>query len=115
MNCKPGDLAVVVRLFPDDEPSILGRVLRVTHLRERGDCLGYGGSAWEYEGPRLVHKLMGPYLRIADECLRPLRDPGPDARDETISWKPVPKEDNLSKEDAELLIEALRQWAKEQA
>jgi hypothetical protein len=93
MNCKPGDLAVIVKLFQDDEPSFLGKLLRVTRLRSKGSDLGYEGQAWEYEGPRLVHKRMGAYLAIADECLRPIRDPGEDARDETLNWLPVPQKE----------------------
>lgn len=34
--------------------------------------------------------LAGSVLPFPDDILRPIRDPGDDARDETLSWKPLP-------------------------
>lgn len=106
MNCKPGELAIVAGT--DTRRHLLGLIVKV----ERSEMF-MGIPHWRTDPPYWDTDYVEVWF--ADEDLRPIRDPGTDARDETLSWKPVPKEDNLSKEDAELLIEALRQWAKEQA
>lgn len=123
MNCKPGDLAVLVRVNEETKDN-LGRLFEVlrherpsTYIRAFGIsrpvprwwCRAIGGKVRNWSGAYFEE------LAIPDFALLPIRDPGEDARDETLSWKPVPKEDNLSTEDAEVLIEALRQWAKETA
>lgn len=81
MNCKPGDLAVIVRSLTGNDWAI-GRVIRVTTLS------GESG-VWHLEVP-LFGPRGRPYILIEDYCLKPLRDPGDDARDETLSWLPVP-------------------------
>lgn len=82
MNCKPGDLAALVGGGPADR-HLIGRIVRVTCLS------GRGAPCWEYEGKRLTTKY-GVVTALADAALRPIRDPGEDARDETLSWKTVP-------------------------
>jgi hypothetical protein len=81
MRCKPQDLAVVVEGFPVEN---IGRVIRVTQ-----SFTMLGEVLWRYEG-----QLEGPNgsqaRAVADDCLRPLRDPGDSARDESLEWKPVP-------------------------
>jgi hypothetical protein len=94
MNCKPGDLAVIVRC--DEFPENIGRFLTVTEAGEIQDgewvwaCISnsplYGqlrhwGCVFTYSA-----EVWAP-----DSWLRPIRDPGDDARDETLSWKAVPK------------------------
>ena len=37
---------------------------------------------------------MHPYAK--DSQLRPIRDPGDDARDETLEWLPVPSRDEVT-------------------
>jgi hypothetical protein len=84
MNCKPGDLAIVVRC--PDEAYEIGKI--VTCLR-REDFLGV--PAWRIDPPlRTVTKgdWMVEGSWIEDACLRPIRDnPG---KDETLDWCPVP-------------------------
>ncbi len=69
LNCRPGDLAVIVKSRAGNE----GKV--VTCLR-----LIPGGPEWIEPGPRWeidrdVDSVMGYLVRsIADVCLRPLRD-----------------------------------------
>jgi hypothetical protein len=84
MNCKPGDLAVVV--LCRDDASLIGRI--VTCLR-REDFQGV--PAWRIE-PALTTVRKGAWLVegswFEDRCLRPIRDnPG---KDETLDWCPVP-------------------------
>lgn len=83
MNCKPGDLAVVVY---DPDGRYEGCFLKV--LGDSG--LRYDGSVyWELEP--LSPALQAARLdNVCDDYLRPIRDPGDDARDETLEWLPVP-------------------------
>jgi len=83
MNCKPGDLAVVVRgqnagvLVDVVEPHALFR--GAWRVRVHSYAIGDFGP---------VEK--GEFTGCMDSKLRPIRDPGEDARDETLSWLPVP-------------------------
>ena len=86
MNCKPGQMAMVVRGEPKEN---LGRVVRVLERVGNPSELIHGCVLWFYEGDL----SMGDGTRaeaVADDCLRPLKDPGDDARDETLSWLDVP-------------------------
>jgi len=71
LNCKPGDMAIVVRGQPDINH---GRVVRVVSLRP--PCLVSelcGTRFWLYEGS-LVGQDGAWAPAVADNCLRPLRD-----------------------------------------
>lgn len=92
MNCKPGDLAVIVPPYQDKE--MLGLVVTVVRRvppaariqAKNGDVsMGGAGIGWRCEG----HAPSLP-CGIADECLRPLRNPGDDAVDESLLWLPSP-------------------------
>jgi hypothetical protein len=86
MNCRPGDLAVIVRPvgrlhFVTDH--LLGKIVRVTKLfGPESDPDPY----WLYEGEPLPLPHGHIAIAIADKALRPLRDPGEDAKDETLTW-----------------------------
>lgn len=83
LNCKPGDLAVFVR----SKHGNLGRVVRCLRLVKRSDYVL--GDVWETDTP--CFNSWGYWECFAmDAYLRPLRDPGEDARDETLTWLPVP-------------------------
>jgi hypothetical protein len=72
MNCKPGDLAIVVKAEAD--LNWLGRVVEVVRPNF--------ADSW------ITDPLPVGFTCIADEALRPIRDqPG---ADETLSWIPVP-------------------------
>ncbi len=78
MNCKPGDLAVIIRAEPGD--GWLGRIVTVLHL---------------YEGPSLspawVCDQVPPGFRaIKDSALRPIRDN--DGEDEMLRIAGKPRE-----------------------
>jgi hypothetical protein len=83
MNCKPGDLAVVIKATDEHEHGWIGKVVRVVRLI--GSGLDGSSQCWEYEGTRLIHPLYGSCIGIADIALRPIRDPGPDAVDEMVA------------------------------
>lgn len=99
MNCRPGDLAMLVGL--SDSTGLirqamrqcLGRVVRVTHLRppRSSDCSAE--LVWHFELP-LVVELSGYTIQFdgaGDAVLRPLRDT--DGEDEVLRLaKPRPAE-----------------------
>ena len=82
MNCKPGDLAVYVGY----QPQFWGHIKTVVRF------VGYhpwdGKPGWWVEPPFVGGH--GHQNIVYDESLRPIRDPGDDARDETLEWLPVP-------------------------
>ena len=82
LNCRPGDLAVVVSVPPYAMTRALGSVVRCLELVDGG--LG-GLPMWHVDPPAANH-----YWGIGDRWLRPIRDPGEDARDETLDWLPLP-------------------------
>ena len=88
MNCKPGDLAQVCRVTAKETEWMLGCVVRCASLDVRN-----GRPGWMLEHP-LEEPDPGIWAWhwVADDCLRPIRDPGDDAQDETLQWLPVPSE-----------------------
>lgn len=108
MNCKPGDLA---RVIANSKRCIgLTRDVLVTvhalppPINRHGDirlpdgCTSQAeASDWliEFPSPVVIQRLSGNFrqtrwVTCADKYLRPIRDPGDDARDETLEWLPVP-------------------------
>lgn len=94
MRCRPNDLAQIVAPYLD-KPRI-GLTVHVIRLGRRHETIwsrngehctneGFGGPGWLCD----AHADGFPCF-IGDEFLRPIRDPGPDAVDETLAWKPVP-------------------------
>jgi hypothetical protein len=104
MNCKPGDLAVIIR---DRITENIGLLVEVqddldSHWQDdpcphwlvvsRGKPLlsrlyDDGAPIGEFE------YAMDAYVPDAD--LRPIRDPGDDAQDETLDWLPVPSKETV--------------------
>ena len=93
MNCKEGDLAVIVRSDFGHGGKIVRCLKPHISLVWRSGRRGIASSpqevfCWQIDTPLLkkgkMHNIMN------DECLRPIRDqPG---ADETLSWKDVPQE-----------------------
>lgn len=94
MNCKRGDLALIVGGFPQN----IGAVVRVIELDGAPiDCrvwweveaLSRLAFAW-YDDPCKVAGYVQPGERThaADSDLRPIRNQ--DGEDETLTWKSVP-------------------------
>jgi hypothetical protein len=85
MNCKPGDLAVFVRSYIGNEGKIV-RILRLADVHERRD---YDPSEIIWATDRPVLDTFGGWGCTAiDSYLRPIRDPGDDAVDESKAWLP---------------------------
>ena len=99
MNCRKGDLAVVVRSSVGNA----GRFVKV--LAPLGVEPKYDGRIWSLGNSKgafhwLVRTAGSPLnsirgdryieMPMPDDCLRPLRDPGDDAADQTLEWLPSP-------------------------
>lgn len=104
MNCKPGDIAIIVR--SKFAPQLLGRIVEVLHAApsEGGFCLPNGqrhvslqGGLRHYwvckfqspiEAPGEFMPITTVYAPAPDDCLRPIRDqPG---EDETLRIAGLP-------------------------
>ncbi len=80
MNCKPGDLAIVVQISNPTCKHHIGKVLRVVEPSK------VYPMNWYCE-PRL-YCTDGRMISFYDGHLKPIRDqPG---EDETLTWAPVP-------------------------
>jgi hypothetical protein len=87
MNCKPGDLAVIVSGVKDTNIGRIVRCVRITHFRglRMPDGTLNEGVVWEID--RTLTAWSGKRHNFAlDKRLRPIRDPGDDATDETLLW-----------------------------
>lgn len=86
MNCKPGDMAIFVKSFAGNEGKIV-TCIRLATYEELIKVDFYRESpVWVID--QKVPTSRGSFRAFAtDENLRPLRDPGNDAEDETFSWK----------------------------
>lgn len=96
MNCKPGDLVIVRDTFGSRQAGLVDRFFRVTQLLHPNS----GEPLWLYEG-ELVNCGCGCNRRVnalADDILRPVRDPGDDARDEML--RPLPADANILETEA---------------
>ena len=78
MNCKPNDLARVVSNSETRFYGLVDKIVRVVSLYEF-----QGQQLWALGEP--IYCIFGRHvLGIADELLRPIRDPGDDAVDEMV-------------------------------
>ena len=80
MNCKPGDLARIVTAGPFQDQLIV-----VTEV-----YFSPWGWIWDYEGPLKRLPNGDRQTGFFDHVLRPIRDPGDDAVDETLLRQPTP-------------------------
>lgn len=85
MNCRPGDLAIVVQVRIPEGLHNLGKVVRCLSTT-KGPISGL--PCWRTDPPLTTTGTRQAVVR--DAHLRPIRDPGDDARDETLEWLPVP-------------------------
>jgi hypothetical protein len=81
MNCKPGDLAILVKAGVERDEPYLGQIFTCLRIHTEASAR-VGMPVWT------VTELDG--FGVKDRSLRPIRDPGEDATDETLQWLPVP-------------------------
>lgn len=88
MNCKPGDLAIVTH--SNLAPHAVGRITRCVVMKP---CPLRQVPAWRVEPAVAETVWIDGILHhgdwVLDECLRPIRDPGDEAQDESKSWLPT--------------------------
>jgi len=106
MRCKVGDLAYV-KFVGVTTPGLAGRYVVVQELLPAGDHVIEGFYFQAQANSSWICRAVGDeslpwasiysdrvdyvHQRAIDDCiLVPIRDPGEDARDESLSWLPVP-------------------------
>ena len=97
MNCKPGDLALVIRPLKSC-PNSLGMVVEVIGVDARFPFPGGvqpGALIRAATELRDMAGLMTHQGWCRQSSLRPIRDPGDDAKDETLQWLPVPTSEGV--------------------
>jgi len=100
LNCKPGDLAVIVR--SPASPENIGKIVRVMRTAIEGEQIEGWRVALRSDFPAWIVESVGSDLvwhgfrlangsktvsivrlrAYADYCLKPIRDPGDDAVDQ---------------------------------
>lgn len=83
MNCKPGDLAVVVKSYKNFN---LGRLVTCMHIRKVNYI--HGPEKGWVTSPMLKN-VRGEEVPVPDSYLRPILNPGDDAVDEML--RPLPE------------------------
>jgi hypothetical protein len=97
MNCKPGDLARIVSPYQRKEHIDL--FVTVVRAGVDGHWMAARNGGWSLNSGDGSHGWVCDANRpdfpcfIDDKYLRPLRDPGDDAQDETLQWLPVPSKE----------------------
>lgn len=98
MRCRVGDIAVIVG---SGNPQNIGKFVEV--LRPSDDSTPEIPQ-WECRATTILHGydfvgnvcmrectvMPGSLVDVDDQDLRPIRNPGEDAQDETLQWLPVP-------------------------
>jgi len=91
MNCKQGDLAVMVKSYAGNQGKIV-QCIRLATKEEIDDAwfLTKDGPIWIID--RLIPTIKKGLQRLAiDAQLRPIRPS--EGQDETLTWAPVPKKE----------------------
>ena len=92
MNCKPGDLAVIIS---SDGGHNLGKIVRVLQLHWSSEYDLDGARFNKSDGPRWIlekpiDNIEGdPLFTFPDAALRPIRDS--DGEDESLTWAGKPE------------------------
>lgn len=96
MNCKPGDLAIMVGSFANNNGKLYRVLGWIGHARIAGSANGSVNDCWRVEclghsvGTQGKSYRPGDIGFASDAQLRPIRDPGDDAKDEML--RPLPNE-----------------------
>jgi hypothetical protein len=87
MNCKPGELAMFVRIFDADDAQFIGLVIKVRSTTKNR----LGNDVWYYEGERHKDKNGIPVIAFEDISLQPLR--GQEGTDEMLRLVGLPQKE----------------------
>lgn len=102
MNCRPGDLAVIVSVLGSSHAlSLLGKLVKVVEIKRIDPICG---PFWRMAEPVLYRGV--DFHLVADAALRPIRDPGDDAIDWVSHRRPRSadlREDQLTRARRQLL------------
>ncbi len=101
MNCKPGDLAMVVNSTCGNEGVIVTCLEYIGLMNWHGrDYRPKARPTWriDRELPAFDGCHVGPFCK--DEILRPIRDPGDDAVDESLAWTKTPTQKRQESQEA---------------
>jgi hypothetical protein len=110
MNCKPGDLALVRAPRSGGFCPALGHWVTVVGASQQGEIVPLPdgrrtrkGGEWVIEFASEIdltaedgRAVRSKFWTMWDSRLKPIRDPGDDAQDETLQWLPVPSRDEVS-------------------
>jgi hypothetical protein len=88
MNCRPGDLARIIKSTEGNLDKLV-HVKRDSGHRDSGDVWWVAIALADMNCSDGFLKRGGQF-HVADSALRPIRDPGEDATDQTLEWLPVP-------------------------
>lgn len=103
MNCKPGDLAMIVRSdgwgkYGEIAKLLFGRIVRVVDLGPPANpSTCHSDIVWRFETPLKVQFEGKQYVAngIHDSCLKPIRPNAIDVQDESKAWlPPVPTKEH---------------------
>lgn len=88
MRCRAGDIALIVKA---NHPENLGRIVEVISLTDRQ-------GVWRVRGVSPLKTNLGSATSAScyDDWLRPIRDHGEDAQDETLQWLPAPEREGVA-------------------
>lgn len=94
MRCQPGDLAVIIK----EEPGLEANIGAFVHVLNKAPWNQGWEVRCEYKRLKVRHLLSGRHylagldevVWIPDSFLRPIRNPGEQAIDETLLKTPVP-------------------------
>lgn len=94
MNCKPGDLAFLAIPPRAEFAGLVVEVLRAGKPQRLKKPFGHlSGASWWVRASRACMTTRGIALTefvLPDAALKPIRDPGDDAVDESLLWLRVP-------------------------
>lgn len=96
LNCKPGDLAVIVSargssgVAGEISAKCIGSIVRVVKIRPAESPTCTDAMVWEFEEPLLINHVGSVWTitGAADRVMLHIRPN--EGADETLSWKEVP-------------------------
>lgn len=91
LNCKQGDIARYVGV----DQKCYGFVVLCVELDPHCE-LATGQPGWVTSPPMPRLDGLGDARAVWDSVLRPIGNPGDDARDESLSWLPLPSREEVT-------------------